>query len=116
VWYRYSQQQILPPVHDGCNCYIEQLPGGNTIWQFKGNTCDVCKNLGREYNKKQNSVINEPAQMKPIIPEPPAIIEEPVEQEPIEEQVEEGESTTGSNVQPMKFKNFSYTPKRFYNL
>ena len=92
------------------------MPGGNSIWQFRGNTCEKCKALGREYNQKQNSIVNEPAQMKPIIPEPPAIIEEPAEQEPIEEQVEESEEGVAPEVQPMKFMNYKYTPKKFYNL
>jgi hypothetical protein len=111
VWYRYSQQQILPPVHEGCNCYIETLPGGNTIWQFTGNTCETCKTLAREYNQRQNSSVNEPAQINPVIPEPPAIIEPPTE-EPLEEQVTEEET----NTQPMLFRNFNFTPKRFYDL
>ena len=112
VWYRYSQQTILPPVHEGCNCYIETLPGGNTIWQFDERACETCKELAREYNRKQNNVVNEPAQINPPIPEPPAIIEEPIPEEPlVEEPVEEPLET-----QPMKFTNFRYTPKRFFDL
>jgi len=103
VWYRYSQKQILPPVHEGCKCYIEQMPGGNTIWQFTGNTCETCKILGREYNQKQNSPANEPALIKPPIPEPPAVIEEPLFNEE-------------KNTQQMNFMNFKYVPRIFYDL
>ena len=109
MWYKYSQQQILPPVHEGCRCFIEQLPGGNTIWQLDERACETCKELAREYNRKQNNVVNEPAQINPPIPEPPAIIEEPIPEEPlVEEPVEESLET-----QPMKYV---YTPKRFYDL
>jgi hypothetical protein len=105
VWYKYSQQQILPPVHEGCRCFIEQLPGGNTIWQFDERTCETCKELAREYNRKQNNVVNEPAQINPLIPEPPAVLGELAE-EPTTQPDEVG-------VQPMKY---IYTPKRFYDL
>jgi hypothetical protein len=111
MWYKYSQQAILPPVHEGCHCYIETLPSGNTIWQFSGNTCDTCKTLAREYNSRQNSIINEPAQIDPVIPAPPAIMEEPTEA-PIEEEPLGVET----NTQPMLFRNLRYTPKKFYNL
>ena len=111
MWYKYSQQAILPPVHEGCHCYIETLPSGNTIWQFSGNTCDTCKALAREYNSRQNSIINEPAQIDPVIPEPPAIMEEPAEEPAEEAPLTEDPATTQT-----MFRNLKYTPKKFYNL
>ena len=93
MWYKFSQQ-ILPPVHDRCHCYIQTMPAGNQIWQFSDKCCDQCKALAIDFNKKQDTIVNEPAQLNPPIPEPPATIQE-----------ENPQITT---------ENFKYTPKRFY--
>jgi len=96
VWYKFSQQ-ILPPVHAGCHCYIETMPAGNKIWQFSNRCCERCKALALDFNKKQDTVVNEPAQVNAPIPEPPAIMPE------------EELSSSGKNTE-----NYRYTPRRFF--
>lgn len=64
VWYRFSQQ-LLPPIHENCRCYIETMPAGNKIWQFSDNCCDQCRTLAVEFNKNQNPIANQPAQIDP---------------------------------------------------
>lgn len=73
------------------------MPAGNKIWQFSDRCCDRCKASALEYNKQQDTIVNEPAKVNPPIPEPPAIMPE---EEP---------SPSGANTE-----NYRYTPRRFF--
>ena len=95
VWFKYSQQ-ILPPVHDRCHCYIEVMPAGNKIWQTTNEACNRCRSLALEFNKNQNTIVNRPAQINPPVPEPPALMPEQ----------ESGLDKT--------IRNYRYTPRRFF--
>jgi len=41
------------------------MPAGNKIWQFSDNCCDQCRALAVEFNKNQNPIANQPAQIDP---------------------------------------------------
>ena len=103
MWYSFiktAQNLTLPPVHDGCRCKIETMPAGNQIWQFSNNCCQYCKNLALEFNRSQQTEINEPATLNPVVPEEPAVIPEEVGEEP-----QIPEKTT---------KNYRFTPRNFF--
>jgi hypothetical protein len=44
------------------------MPAGNQIWQFSDKCCDQCKALAIDFNKKQDTIVNEPAQLNPPSP------------------------------------------------
>jgi len=70
VWYKFSQivddqnqpqknpSDIgsVPPVHDGCHCQIETLPGGRKIWKFTNHCCGLCRSLGENFNRNQSKI------------------------------------------------------------
>lgn len=101
--YKTAQENkiMLPPVHDGCKCKIEILPSGAKLWQFSNNCCNFCRQLGIEFNRSQDTELNEPAKLNPSIPEPPAIIPE-----------EEGEEP---QIPEKTTENYRYTPRQFFN-
>ena len=98
-WYKFSQQ-ILPPVHDRCHCYIETMPAGNKIWQFSDRCCEQCKALGKAFNDHQNTILNAPAQINPPIEDTPAIIPEEVGENP--------------QIPELTTENFRYTPRYYF--